>query len=71
MEQVNRYALLRLQYLKAFHPHVLRELQKTQCLEEHLLEFQRQVEMEVGQLAFAGLDDEEAERYVIEEYLVA
>jgi hypothetical protein len=70
MEQINRYGLLQLQYLKAFQPQLLTELKNRQCLEDHLLEFQRRVEMEVGQLVFAGLEDEEAERYVIEEYLM-
>ncbi|MEZ4601724.1 MAG: hypothetical protein R2940_18190 [Syntrophotaleaceae bacterium] len=70
MEQINRYGLLRLQYLKAFQPQLLSDLNNRQCLEDHLLDFQRQMEMEVGQLVFAGLEDEEAERYVIEEYLV-
>lgn len=71
MKQLNRYGLLRLQYLKSFHPRILQELQNLDSLENHLLDFQRQVELEIEQLVFAGMEDHEAERHVIEEYLAA
>jgi len=71
MKNLNRYGLLRLQYLKTFHPSVLQILQNRNELETHLLDFQRQFEMELDQLFFAGLEEYEAERYVLAEYLVA
>jgi hypothetical protein len=69
MNHINRYGLLRLQFLKARKPHLLADIEKHQQLENHLMDLQYQVEMELGQLIFAGLEDDWAEQYVLREFI--
>ena len=69
MDRINRYGLLRLQYLKTRRPHQLADIERRKLLEKHLLDCQYQVELELGQLISAGLEDDKAEQYVLDEFI--
>lgn len=70
MENLNRFGILRLQFLQTSKPELLEEMRHTGALEDHLLTSQRSAEWELGQLIFAGMEEEKAERYVLREYIM-
>ena len=69
MEQLNRFGRMRLDYLKTCRPELLLRIENEGRLQEHLLALQRHVEWELGQLIAAGMEEETAEFYVLQEFL--
>ena len=69
MEQLNRFGRMRLDYLKTCRPELLLRFENEGRLQEHLLTLQRHVEWELGQLIAAGMEEETAEFYVLQEFL--
>jgi hypothetical protein len=69
MNKLNRYGQMRLEFLRTCRPELLQRYEGSGTLFDHLLTSQRHIAWELEQLLFAGLDEETAERYVIEEYI--
>jgi hypothetical protein len=69
MEQLNRFGRMRLDYLKTCRPELLLRIENEGRLQEHLLALRRHVEWELGQLIAAGMEEETAEFYVLQEFL--
>jgi len=69
MNKPDRYGEMCRDYLRARHPRLLEKTERNDMLFEHLLAAQRSIEWEMGQLIAAGVEEDAAKRYVIEEYL--
>jgi hypothetical protein len=69
MEKLNRFGRMRLDYLRTCQPALLERIESTGTLFKHLLSSQRSIEWDLEQLVFAGLEEEAAERYVIQEHI--
>ncbi|MHB1400285.1 MAG: hypothetical protein ACYDAI_17645 [Trichloromonadaceae bacterium] len=70
MNQPNRFATLRLDYLQARKPQLLNSMRKEGLLEAHLLKSQQCAKWELEQLLFAGMDEESAEHLVLQEFIL-
>lgn len=71
MKMLNRYGRMRLRYLKKTDPFLFEQLKRSGALREHILSVQKNAEFEIGQLTSAGLEEFEAERYVLQECIHA
>ncbi|OHB29198.1 MAG: hypothetical protein A2X84_05940 [Desulfuromonadaceae bacterium GWC2_58_13] len=71
MKHLTRFGILRLQFLQSCKPELLQEMQHAGALEDHLVSSQRSAEWELDQLIFAGMEEEEAELFILNEYIMA
>jgi hypothetical protein len=69
MDKLNRFGQMRLDYLRTCQPALLERIKRNGTLFHHLLSSQRSIEWDLEQLVFSGLEEEAAERYVIQEYI--
>ena len=64
MEGLNRFGRMRLDYLTTCRPDLLLRIEREGRLQQHLLELQRHIEWELGQMMAAGMEEETAESYL-------
>lgn len=67
MDKLNRFGRLQLKYLQATRPELL-QVEKNGLLFKRFLASQCSMEWEFEQLVFAGVEEDAAGRYVIEEF---
>lgn len=68
---LNRYGRMRLRYLKKSNPSLFFQLKTSGALRAHILNVQKNAEFEIGQLTSAGLEEYDAEMYVLQECIYA
>lgn len=66
---MKNYSKERLKYLVEQNPALLAEMQQSSTLGLHLCELQRTASWEYEQLLFGGMEDQDAEQYVLQEYV--
>jgi hypothetical protein len=69
MDKLNRYGRMRLDYLRRSQPELLERIERNGTLFNHLLASQRRLELELEQLVYAGVEEDAAEGYVIQEFI--
>lgn len=70
MNQLTRFAKLRLDYLETRKPQLLNSMKQEGLLEAHLRNSQQYAKWELEQLVFAGMDEEAAEHLVLQEFIL-
>jgi len=68
MDKLNRFGRLQLRYLQDSQPDLLTQIQNNSALVNHFLAARCSMEWEFEQMVFAGVEEDAAERYVIEEF---
>ncbi|BCR06813.1 hypothetical protein DESUT3_38820 [Desulfuromonas versatilis] len=71
MENLNHFGMMRLTYLQTRKPRLLLSMKRSGVLEKHLLNAQKSAAWEWEQLIFAGMEQEAADQFVLNEYILA